>query len=142
MPDTALIDAYHGTRYIAHDGELELTVTIGQPSTEIDALFSRRGARTGTFITAWNPRSIETPEEENRLAGTRLARMIRMAGLTALPHLGVGEDPEWTPEEGLFVLDLPLDRAIEIAAIFDQHAIVTIEAGEAAELHLLGPMAT
>ncbi|MEO3433511.1 DUF3293 domain-containing protein [Inquilinus sp. CAU 1745] len=142
MPDTALIDAYHGTRYIAHDGELELTVTIGQPSTEIDALFSRLNARTGTFITAWNPRSIETPEEENRLAGTRLDRMIRMAGLTALPHLGVGEDPEWTPEEGLFVLDLPLDRAIEIAAIFDQHAIVTIEAGEAAELHLLGPMAT
>jgi len=47
-----LLEAYRTTRFIAYDDGTPVTARIGEHAPEIDALFHRRGASAGAFITA------------------------------------------------------------------------------------------
>ena len=86
-------------------------------------------ARSGAFVTGWNPRSRPASAAENEAAAAALTDEIRARGLRALPHLGVGDDPAWPPEEGWFVLDLDETAARTLAAAHEQNALVWVERG-------------
>jgi hypothetical protein len=51
-----------------------------------------------------------------------------------LPHIGVGYDPEWEPEHGFFAIDLAEPEAVDLAAKYEQNAIVIAEKGRPARL--------
>jgi len=133
MPNGALIEAYRTTRFVAYDGQHEITVRIDERSPEVDALLDRYGARSGSFITAWNPRSKPQSRAMNDAAAKRLAAVVAAAGYPALPHKGISADGAWF-EEGLFAIGIPVDRAIAIAAEFRQNAITVIDRGSVGRL--------
>lgn len=131
---TDLQAAYRATRYHARDGDRLLTTRVGSSSPDLDAVLAREGVACGVFITAWNPESRPTPEAENRRAAELLAAEVAALGLHALPHQGEGDDPDWPPEEGLFVLGLAEADAATLAERYRQNAIVIVERGKTARL--------
>ena len=108
--------------------------TVGRRSGSIDALLAAHGARSGVFVTAWNPGSRTQDEAANRAANARL--QAELAPWRHLPHEGVG-DGGWR-EEGFFVLDLPEGTAVELARRFGQVAIVAVLRAEPARLAFTG----
>ena len=140
MDAADLISAYHGTSYQVLDcwGAVLGAARIGQISPNVDELLSAHGAASGVFITGWNPRSAPTERGRNEAAHRRLENELRARGIRFLPHRGVGSDPSWS-EEGVLALDLPIDKALELASLFQQNAIVAVEAGKPARL-LLTPL--
>jgi hypothetical protein len=135
----ALLEAYRTTRFVAYDGHREVVAMVGEPVREMDALLERLAARSGVFITAWNPRSIVLSPERNAAAAARLAARVATEGFRALPHRGFSADPAWHPEEGLFVLDIDFDYAVALAADFGQNAVTAVSIGHPAVL-LLTPL--
>lgn len=136
----ALLQAYRRTAYqvlrSGADGEVEAVARIGEHRPSIDALLLAHGAVSGVFITAWNPRSQPRPRPANQAAHTRLLAELDRLGCRHLPHRGAGPDPGWDPEEGLFVLDVPLPVAVALARSYRQNAVVFVTAGEPARLVL------
>jgi len=126
MSADALLEAYRTTRFVAYDGDREIVATVGQHAPEMDALLHRLAARSGVFITAWNPRSVVLSAELNAAAAGRLEARIAAEGFRALPHRGISADPAWHPEEGLFVLDIDFDYAVAMATDFGQNAITAV----------------
>jgi hypothetical protein len=101
---------------------------------EVERLLARLAARSGTFITAWNPRSEPATPAANAVAATTLSTEIEARGWRALPHRGVGDDPTWAPEEGWLVLDLDEPSARALAEAYGQNAVVRVEPGKPARL--------
>ncbi len=134
MPADTLLEAYRTTRFVAYDRDRQVVATVGEHAPEMDDLLHRLAARSGVFITAWNPRSIVLPPEINAAAAGRLDARIAAEGFRALPHRGFSADPAWHPEEGLFVLDIEFDNAIAMATDFGQNAITAVTLGQPAIL--------
>ena len=134
MSADALLEAYRTTRFVAYDGDREIVATVGQHAPEMDELLHRMAARSGVFITAWNPRSVVLSHELNAAAAGRLEARVAAEGFRALPHRGISADPAWHPEEGLFVLDIDFDYAIAMATDFGQNAITAVALGQPAVL--------
>ena len=103
----------------------------GLPS--IDRLLEGQGARSGVFITAWNPRSQPVPRSETkpRISGSSRSSADAAFGSWRISAWG---HPAWEPEQGMFALDLSLAHALELAVAFGQNAIVKVEHGQPAEL--------
>lgn len=129
-----LLEAYDATKYVAYAEGQAVGVRIGARSAALDAILRRHGAASGTFITAWNPRSRPADRTANEAAAARLAAAVGALGLAALPHRGVPDHPGWAAEEGLFVLGLAEADAVALAERFEQNAVVRIAPGEAARL--------
>ncbi len=132
---TALIAAYVGTAYLIldRDGAGVAEARIGETSRDIDALLDSHGARSGVFVTGWNPRSEVADGAANDAAHAALQRTLAERGVRFLPHIGIGADPRWT-ERGLFALDLDPADALALATDFAQNAVVLVCAGEQARL--------
>jgi hypothetical protein len=94
----------------------------------------RLGARSGSFVTAWNPRSEAASPAENAAAAEALTADIAARGWRCLPHRGVGDDPAWPAEEGWFLLDLDEATVTDLATAYGQNAYVRIERGSVARL--------
>ena len=133
-----LLQAYRATRYQIVEPTAALPVLaearIGSRSPEVDRLLEGHDAGSGVFITAWNPRSQVVPRAGNEAAHRRLEHALRRLDIRFLAHRGVGADPTWEPEQGLFALDLPRALALDLAVTFGQNAIVLIAHGQPAEL--------
>ena len=134
MPDDNLLEAYRTTRFVAYDGDREVVATVDLHVPEMDALLGRLAARSGVFITAWNPRSVVLSPELNAAAAGRLEARVAAEGFRALPHRGFSADPAWHPEEGIFVLDIDFDDAIAMAGDFGQNAITVVSIGRPVRL--------
>jgi hypothetical protein len=131
-----LVAAFEATSYRVMDGEAILSAFVGKPSAEIDRFLERRCASSGTFITAWNPRSRLLSSAENASRQRELVAALAPQLAYALGEgVGVAEGVEqpWR-EEHLFVLDMARDEAVAAARRWDQHAIVRCELGRPAEL--------
>lgn len=134
--------AYAATDYRVLDGGRWLSARLGRSAPEIERLLTRLGAASGSFVTAWNPRSEPTADAANAAAAARLTAEVHARGWRALPHRGVGDDKDWPAEEGWFVLDLDAATAEALAETYGQNAVVRIERGGPAaliETHWLAP---
>ena len=130
-----LLAAYRATSYEVIGADERIGARIGRQAPRVDELLRRHGAQSGTFITAWNPRSSPQPEEANAQAHARLAAHLDAAGRRQLPHEGASLEGDWR-EAGFFVLDLSSDEALALAEAFEQNAVVRVAVGEPAVLLL------
>ena len=128
-----LVAAYQKTEYVVREADAEIVAHIGERSPALEVLLARHGAASGTFMTAWNPRSEPQSREANAAAAERLASLLRDRGHRWLPHDGRSKDSDWR-EEGFFVLDLPEAEALAVAAEFGQNAVVRVDPGQPARL--------
>ena len=141
MSVEALLEAYRTTRFVAYDGDRQVVAMVGEHAPEMDELLHRLAARSGVFITAWNPRSVVLSHALNAAAAARLEARVAAEGFRAVPHRGLSADPAWHPEEGLFVLDIDFDYAIRMATDFGQNAVTALSIDRPATL-LLTPLMT
>jgi Protein of unknown function (DUF3293) len=130
---STLLEAYRGTAFIAIVAGQELAAFLDQPCPELDRVLLDHNAKFGVFITAHNPRSELQSEAKNRAANLKLEQVLRERSLHFFAH--VGRNGTWR-EEGFFVLDLEPDAAVALAETFAQFAVVILEPGHVATLHL------
>ena len=131
-----LVVAYLNAEYIVF-GEPELTLRIGEPSEELDALLEAEGAGTAAFVTAANPHGRLAGKTENVLATTALLEAQREAGYACFA--GEGRDPQgaWPVEPSVLVVGISRAEAEVLGRSYEQNAIVFLENGKAPELVML-----
>ncbi len=109
-------------------------VRIGRPSSEADALAEAHGAAAWTYITAYNPGSVEAPQERNEARQRQLEQRITEAGYTFYRGEGAADDRGWPPEPSLFVPGMDEATATALGRRFGQAAVVFAERGGPARL--------
>ncbi len=134
--DEQLKVAYRTAAYFvaASEGWQAFVIRCEERSATVDRLLEWHGLRDWAFVTACNPRSQRLPATENAGRMDRLRAAITHRGHPCLP--GSGEDPggQWPAEPSLLVLGIAEADAIQLAAEFDQHAILVGSLGEPARL--------
>jgi hypothetical protein len=131
MLDQQLIAAYSATDYVlfAEPGE-EIVLKIGRHNGALDRILEQRGAMAAVIVTAFNPRSVVLPDDENRRRHEQFTAMLEARGLDYA--LGEGRDPtgQWKAELECVVFGISLEEGLELARAFDQNAIVFVSRGE------------
>lgn len=130
--DRRLVLAYLQTTYRLLLPALDLR--IGRLNAAVDEWLNGQKAASLAFLTAWNPGSRLHAPAENRRRNRLLEKHVRALSFRLQPGCAVGDDPEWTPEPGFFVPDLPGEVAVEAGRLFEQNAIVFAVRGAAPEL--------
>jgi sugar phosphate isomerase/epimerase len=126
--------AYRATRFVARAGAEAITIRIGERCAALDALCDRYQADCWTFITAWNPGSVERPREENDDRNDELLAALSELGARVLGGKGIGADPSWAPERSFLAFAVSRDEAIALGRRFGQFAVVCGRVKEPAEL--------
>ena len=131
-----LLEAYRATHFNVI-GPPSFTLRVGEPSRQLSELYRAHEVTTAAFLTAWNPYSEETPQEENDRAQARLETEANSLAAAVLP--GMGQDPsgKWPGEPSFLVLGISHDAAQLLGAQYCQNAIVWIGRDLVPELVLL-----
>lgn len=129
-----LLAAYQSTRFRVDDAGHDFVLTIGEISPPLLDLYREHGCSCAAFVTAWNPFSQPTCEDDNRTAQAELERTL--VELRAPLLLGHGEslEDDWPPEPSILALGIDKDRAVELGKRFRQNAIVWCDASGLPEL--------
>lgn len=131
------IRAYLATDYRLGHTDQDIVLRIGERSDRLAALFNAHGVACGAFLTAYNPRGTQQPDEANERAHAELAAQISALQLIAIEGSGSEEGSEWPSERSYFALGMDLATAKRIGQLFDQDAIVWVGADAVAQLVLL-----
>lgn len=129
----SFIEAYQTTKY--HVFESEIIIEIGKVSEPLNELLKKNKATNWAFITSINPYSKVLTEQENELRFNSLINDIY--SYSFYDGEGVGENPEWLPEKSVLIIDITIDKAIDLGDKYEQNAIVTGKFNEPASLILL-----
>ncbi|HVC59454.1 MAG TPA: DUF3293 domain-containing protein [Acetobacteraceae bacterium] len=122
-----MLRAWRATDYVVDT----VLLRVGRCSSAMDALLTRAGARTGVFVTAWNPLSRAMPSGWNRRMqrrlGERLRRHVTLPAAGSLrrwheAHLLVAADPR---------------PVLRLARLFRQRGVVLVARHQAVRLVLL-----
>lgn len=119
-----LIEAYQRTEYRVSDRGYHFVMRVDAPDDALRSCHEDFGVRCSTFITAWNPKSVPTPDYENEIAQQRLEQAVATRRLPWLRGVGVDPTGAWPGEPSLLVLGLDERGALDLAREFGQHAIV------------------
>jgi hypothetical protein len=122
--DDALLAAYRRTEYRVDDAGCAFVLRIDVPSEALRACHDAFAVTCSTFITAWNPRSVQTPREQNEAAMARLEQALTVMGCRWLRGEGVDPDGDWPGEPSYLALGVHQASAVKLARRFDQNAIV------------------
>jgi len=135
-PGSDLIAAYREAEYFVL-ADPPFVLRVGSLSEELDRLMQRHGVDCAAYVTAWNPRSVPLPHDENRAAQEQLESGLRAAGHVLIP--GEGRDPagHWPGESSVLALGLSRRGAVDIGRAYRQHAVLWIRRGAAVELVLV-----
>lgn len=120
----SLTQIYTSAVYAVFDGKREIRFCVGENSAEINGLLEKHEAEKFAFLTAHNPRSKVLSHEENDLRQLQLKRILEAGNLSFLEGYGTNESESWGREDSLFILDVSEETALELAAQFEQHAIL------------------
>ena len=131
-----LIKAYESTDFRVLEPQA-FTMRVGRYSPELQALYVDLRVSSAGYLTAWNPYSAETSDENNKCAQEELRRNLSLDGLPNLGALGIDPSGDWPGEESIFVPGLGLERAKALGAAFGQNAIVWADADAVPQLVLL-----
>ncbi|CAN5815082.1 hypothetical protein BH23GEM6_BH23GEM6_08060 [soil metagenome] len=120
--DEALLAAYGATLWlVAHPEQGDLPLRLEQRFQGVDLL-------PAAILTAYNPRSELRSEHENAAANQQLAAALAATGTPCLPTIahGTGAETKKWDEPGFCASGIPLPVAIDLAARFDQNALVWV----------------
>ena len=111
-------------------------VRIGAECHIVDDELQRRGATRATIVTAYNPFSVQGNLTGNELRQQWLLSFLEAMGLQFEPAEGQDPTGTWSPEPSLLVLGTTPEIDERLLRDFEQHAIVVLERGAAAQLIL------
>lgn len=127
---------YYSTDYhvTPKDGD-SFTLRVGEISPAADAFLSSHGAKSGLFITAFNPFSKQVSDAENERAMAELAEELKQHEFPFVNAEGADEKGEWPPEPSYFVAMDSFMDAVLLANRFKQNAFVWHRVGKTSELY-------
>ena len=120
--DRHLIFHYLRTNYQVWEPPLE--IRIGAMNPALSAWLDGAGVDRFAYLTAYNPGSVVLPEAANRRRNALLRARLNAAGAAVYPGAGVGADGVWPPEPSFLATGLGAEAAVDLARVFEQHALV------------------
>ena len=134
MIDQDLQNAYEKAVYSI--SKPPISWKVGNKSPELDELLRSYDVTVATFITAYNPKSMQLAKKENQVRNAELANVLNQAGYTYIN--GQGEDPEgvWLAEASYLVLGMGIKEALPLGRRFVQNAVLIIAMGKPVRLLL------
>ncbi len=130
------IKAYFATDYCV-SGEPPFVLRVGVANEYLARLYNQLKTDSGTFVTAYNPRSFNVGESANRARQAEMVEELRRRNLNFLDGIGKHPSGEWEAEPSYFVLGLSQEAAKELGKRYDQNAIVWCGSDAIPELVLL-----
>ena len=134
--DQATIRAYLETDYVVR-AEPPVILRVGESSPGLSAIHRAHRVDCSVFITACNPYSQSLQEQENDRRHELLMQELKLRSLASLQGLGSHPDNGWPPEVSCLVLGLNLEASKNLAARFEQNAVVWSAADAVPQLILL-----
>ena len=131
-----LLDSYQSANYHV-DASPSFILKIGQYSPELHQIYEASHKKEATFITAFNPASVELSNEENKERNELLEQDIQMLHFDYIHGEGKCDENEWSGEESFLVFGMKQEVAIQLGKKFGQNAIVWIGENAIPELLLL-----
>ena len=125
--DLELNQAYLNTTYRVLQSPL-IDIKINQTNTKLNKM------ENWAFITAWNPHPDILSLVENQSRNKQLEQDIKQLGLKYSLGIGISEDQKWS-EESLFIENIDLNKANELASKYRQLAFVYGIRGENAMIY-------
>ena len=131
-----LVSAYKATHYVAYNKGCDV-IRIGYHSLAVDRLLVRMRAKSGAFITAWNPFGKCLSFEANKHWDRELKRYLSVHGFAFLEGEGRGRIGKWPPESSILAFEISRAEASAIGRKYRQNAVVYVPSGRPAELVML-----
>ena len=131
-----LIAAYRATNYRVL-GENPFVLKIGQPSAPLKRLYDEHGCWSAAFLTAWNPFSRPTANDENSRLQALLEIELSDVSTALIPGIGEDSSGRWPGEDSTLALGLSLSDAKFFGIRFKQNALVWIDGDANPELLIL-----
>ncbi|OUU74248.1 MAG: hypothetical protein CBC29_08955 [Methylococcaceae bacterium TMED69] len=136
MLTTELIKAYLNANYFILEKE-QFKFQIGAYSKDFENLFKQYNVNTGSFISAYNPRSQPTIQIQNKDKHRRFKNRLLKDSLRFLEAVSTDPLGNWPPEYGFLVLGVNKNKAIQFGISLCQNAIVYIDFKAVPELILV-----
>ena len=127
MTSDDLFDSYRRTTYSVETPLGAIRLRVGERNDDLAELLKRYGTTRWAYVTAFNPGSQILTTDENLARQSRLEDILICEGLTFFTGEGVGDDPAWSPEKSVLILNNSRLRAIHLAREFGQNAILVGE---------------
>jgi len=131
--------AYCATAFRVDAPGSSFELRVGRTSEPLDRMLAGEGKSSWAYVTACNPGSEALPEAENAERMSQLQAEVRSAGHPFYPGEGKALHGGWPPEPSLLLLGIDADAARQLAARFDQEAILVGRRGEPARLRWTHP---
>ncbi len=128
--DKRLILAYLRTTYRCfppYGGGIKggvFDLKIGTLHFDFDRWLEQQNFRHFAFITAWNPGSQPLTTAENERRNWKLEKELYDLAKKVIPGVAEGDDKNWPPEPGFFILDISPENAVNLGWEFGQNALV------------------
>lgn len=132
-----LLRAYEATNYVVEDDLGQIVLRIHDPSPQLKEVLLRYGTAGAAFITAYNPLSQETSDEENNHAQAALLCELEAASTAVLKGYGQGTIGDWPPEPSFLAVGIDRKDAEMLGRRYRQNAIIWIGADMVPSLILL-----
>jgi hypothetical protein len=134
---SGLVFAYRSTDYVAYTDSRAFLIRIGHHSLAIDGLLTKMKAKSGVFITAWNPFSKIRSAGANAYWDRQLKVYMSARGFAYFAGEGRGKTGEWPPESSILAFGMSRAQAASMGRRFRQNAVVYVPLGRPAELVML-----
>ena len=105
-------------------GKTGFVLRIDQFSVALAAAHAQYGCANSAFITAFNPHSVQLPEDENLARQYALRELLREQRHAFVDGIGQHPDGLWPGEPSFLVFGLSLEEAFTLGQRFSQNAIV------------------
>ncbi len=136
--DQQLLNSYTSTIYRVSRPQLD--IVIGQYSPLLDQFLMDNNAYCWAFVSAGNPFSKLLDEKENEILHEKMKDLLEFRGYSYVEGLGIPNNSDWPPEKSLFILDINLLEAKQLAMQFEQNAIVFGLLNEVPQLVITTPI--
>lgn len=120
----ALRGAYEATTYRAILPSGDITIRIGKTCHALDELLSAFDVTSWAFVSAANPGSTLVLPAENDARHDALLERVRSLGFPWFPGWGEPDAPGWESEPSVLIIGIPCTRAVQLARVLEQNAIV------------------
>lgn len=121
------VNAFMQAEYHVQDDHNQLILRVGRYSKALQEIHFRFGASSSAFITACNPRSVIQSLQQNENATQLLRQELLATGYRSLPATGRDPTLHWPDEPGFLIIDITCKQAIELAARYQQLAILFVD---------------
>jgi hypothetical protein len=118
--DEELHAAYLATEYACG----RFVLKIGRRHPYFDDFLAREGFSTYAFITSWNPRSEVKSKAGNLARGQELQLRLEALALDFMAAAAHDPTEKWLVEEGVFLFNVDTEVVLELAATWEQNAVV------------------